>query len=190
MAKQRSRCTRASSSEYLDEAFADEAAHGPSLLPAGLYDKARARLWIDHVSTRIVPAFYKVLQHTPTRPYGLDDARRELLGHIRTLVAEMDPVGPWFLGRDMSLVDISLAPWARRLWLIEHYKSGGLGIPSEAGDGVWARWATWTEAVEKRQSVRDTSSGDEQYRLVYKRYADDTTDSLVGQATRQGQRLP
>lgn len=102
----------------------------------------------------------------------------------------MDPAGPWFLGSDMSLVDISLAPWARRLWLIDHYKPGGLGIPLEGGDEIWVRWRKWMEAVDGRPSVKDTWSDDERYLLAYKRYAEDTTGSQVGQATRQGQRLP
>ncbi|KAM4062044.1 Glutathione S-transferase/chloride channel [Hirsutella rhossiliensis] len=176
--------------EYLNDAFSDEAKHGPSLLPSGPYDKARARLWIDHISTRIVPAFYRLLQHTPDKAYSLDDARHQLHGHLRALTEHMDPAGPWFLGGDMSLVDISLAPWARRLWLIDHYKPGGLGIPTAGGDQVWARWRKWMDAVANRQSVKDTWSDDERYLLAYKRYAEDTTNSLVGQATRQGQSLP
>ncbi|KAF4507794.1 hypothetical protein G6O67_004257 [Ophiocordyceps sinensis] len=176
--------------EYLNDAYSDEAEHGPSLLPSAPYDKARARLWIDHINTRIVPAFYRLLQHTPDRTYTVDDARQQLHAHIRALTEHMDRQGPWFLGSHMSLVDISLAPWARRLWLINHYKPGGLGIPSHGGDDVWARWRKWIEAVDSRQSVQDTSSDDERYLLAYKRYAQDTTNSLVGQATRQGQSLP
>ncbi|KAJ6443240.1 glutathione-S-transferase theta, GST [Purpureocillium lavendulum] len=176
-------------SEYLDEAYADEEKHGPALLPKGPYEKARARLWIDHISTRIIPAFYKTLQHTPQKPYSIDQARGELHGHIRSFAEQMDPTGPWFLGEQISLVDISLAPWAKRLWLIDHYKPGGLGIP-EQGDGIWARWHTWLEAVENRESVKATWSADERYLAAYKRYAEDTTNSLVGQATRQGSRLP
>jgi glutathione S-transferase len=38
--------------------------------------------------------------------------------------------------------------------------------------------------------VKDTWSEDEKFIEVYKRYADDTTNSLVGQATRQGSKLP
>ncbi|UNI20493.1 Glutathione transferase [Purpureocillium takamizusanense] len=175
-------------SEYLEEAYADEK-HGPALLPKEPYEKARARLWIDHISTRIIPAFYKLLQHTADKPFSIDEAREELHRHIRAFTEQMDPKGPWFLGEQISLVDISLAPWAKRLWLIDHYKPGGLGI-SKDGDAVWSRWKTWMDAVEGRESVKATWSADERYLAAYKRYADDTTNSLVGQATRQGNRLP
>ncbi|PHH82580.1 hypothetical protein CDD82_5505 [Ophiocordyceps australis] len=174
--------------EYLDHCYPE-----PPLLPSQPYAKARARLLIDHVSSRIVPAFYKLLQHTPTKPYSLDQARHELHGHLCYLVQQMDSAGPWALGSSLSLVDISLAPWAKRLWLIDHYKEGGVGIPAEgdaADDAVWRRWRTWLEAIVSRQSVKDTWSDDASYIEAYKRYAQDTTGSLVGQATRKGERLP
>lgn len=172
--------------EYLEDAYSGDR-HGPALLPADPYEKARARLWIDHVNTRIIPAFYRLLQHTPDKPYGIEQARDELRGHIAELTAQMDPSGPWFSGGDIGLVDISLAPWAKRLWLIDHYKPGGLGIPEGQG---WDRWRTWMAALEGRRSVTDTWSDDERYILAYRRYAEDTTNSLVGQATRQGKKLP
>lgn len=170
--------------EYLDEAF-----EGGRLLPEDAYERARARLWIDHVCTRIIPAFYKLLQHTPDKAYSIDQAREEFHSHIRALTKEMDSSGPWFLGKTFSLVDIMLAPWAKRLWLIDHYKYGGVGIP-EDGDEVWGRWREWFEAVVERPSVTETWSDDDQYVGAYKRYADDTTNSLVGQATRKGGKLP
>ncbi|TFB04809.1 FAM50-like protein [Trichoderma ghanense] len=177
--------------EYLDEAYADEADHGPRLLPADAYQRARARLWIDHINSRIIPAFYRFLQHTPEKDYSIDEARGELHKHIKTLVAEMDPEGPWFLGKDISLVDISLAPWAKRLFLIDYYKPGGLQIPDEGGeDSAWTRWSAWMKAVEGRASVTDTWSDEDKYIDVYKRYAEDTTNSQVGQATRKGTKLP
>lgn len=176
--------------EYLDEAYADEGKYGPRLLPGGPYERARARLWMDHISSKIIPGFYKLIQHTPEKPYTLEQAREDLHKNIGALVKEMDPAGPWFLGERFSLVDILLAPWAKRLWLIDHYKNGGTGIPKEGGDEVWARWRKWFDAIVERPSVKETWSDDERYVLAYKRYADDTTNSLVGQATRQGEKLP
>lgn len=179
--------------EYLDEAYPDSGgAFGGGLLPKDPYEKARARLWIDHISTRIIPAFYKLLQHTPDKPFTLDQARDELHKHVRAFAQEASAAdeGPWFLGRDFSLVDVMLAPWAKRLWLIDHYKEGGTGIPRGGDDEVWARWQRWFNAIVERPSVKETWSDEERYLIAYKRYAEDTTNSLVGQATRQGGRLP
>ncbi|KAI0468073.1 glutathione S-transferase [Xylaria cf. heliscus] len=185
--------------EYLDEAYGEEKDHGAPLLPRGsaprdVYVRARCRLWIDHVGNKIVPAFYKLLQHTPGKEYSIDEARANLLGQIKTFVKEMDEGGPWFLGGGFSLVDVMLAPWAKRLFLIDHYKPGGVGIPAEGMAGedeeVWKRWRAWFDAITTRKSVLDTWSADEMYIQAYKRYADDTTQSEVAQATRKGQKLP
>ncbi|KAI8623924.1 glutathione S-transferase [Xylariaceae sp. FL1651] len=185
--------------EYLDEAYGDEAKHGTPLLPRGdapaeAYERARCRLWIDHIGGKIVPGFYKFIQHTPEKDHSLEEARANFLGHIKTFVKEMDHVGPWFLGDRFSLVDVMLAPWAKRMFLIDHYKPGGVGIPTEGNGGedeeIWKRWRTWFDAITKRKSVLDTWSADEMYIEAYKRYAEDTTQSEVGQATRKGQKLP
>ncbi|KAI0145145.1 glutathione S-transferase [Xylariaceae sp. FL1272] len=180
--------------EYLDEAYGDQNA----LLPRGnapeqVYERARCRLWIDHIG-KIVSGFYKLLQHTPDKEYSIEEARTNLQTHIKTFVKEMDDNGPWFLGEKFSLVDVMLAPWAKRLFLIDHYKPGGVGIPAEGHGGedeeTWKRWRVWFDAITTRKSVLDTWSADEMYIQAYKRYAEDTTQSEVGQATRKGQKLP
>lgn len=178
--------------EYLEEAYADQEKYGPSLLPQDVYERARCRLWIDHIATRIVPGFYKFIQHTPDKAYSIEEARNDFLANIKTLVKEMDSAGPWFLGQQFSLVDIMLAPWAKRLFLIDHYKPGGVGIEQAKKEdaATWTRWQAWLDAVNERPSVLDTWSDDEQYIEAYRRYAEDTTGSMVGQATRQGNRLP
>ncbi|KAL1870012.1 hypothetical protein VTK73DRAFT_2821 [Phialemonium thermophilum] len=205
--------------EYLEEAYRDR---GPRLLPpfsddeygdldpataaaATAYERARCRLWIDHVGTRIVPAFYRLLQHTPdTTTYTIDEARAQLHAHLKAFAQEMlrldderglSSTGPWFLGDRFSLVDVVLAPWAKRLFLIDHYKPGGVGIPAvgQRGDNderVWARWEKWFDAIVERESVRRTWSDDDKYVDVYKRYAENTTQSEVGKATREGGKLP
>jgi len=179
--------------EYLDEVYTDRQKHGERLLPEDAYERARCRIWIDHISTRIVPAFYRFIQHSDQKTYTLDDARAEFLGHVKTFIREADPEGPYFLGQRFSMVDIMLAPWLCRLFLFDYYK-GGTGIPSE-GDGgddeaVWRRWRNWAQAVEARDSVQDTLSDRHQYVDAYRRYAEDTTQSQVGQATRGGRSLP
>ncbi|KAK7741935.1 hypothetical protein SLS62_010870 [Diatrype stigma] len=183
--------------------FLEEAYDGVSLLPEDAYERAWCRLWIDHISNKIVPAFYRFIQHTPDKGYSIEQARDNLHTHIKTFVKEMadstpspdlEKGGPWFLGPRFSLVDIMLAPWAKRLFLIDHYKPGGVGIPDQGqggeDEGLWTRWRTWFDAIADRQSVKDTWSDDEMYVAAYKRYAEDTTQSEVAQATRKGEKLP
>ncbi|KAI1329867.1 glutathione S-transferase [Xylariaceae sp. FL0255] len=185
--------------ELLDEYFGGE--EEENLLPRGmapdnLYLRASCRLWIDHIGTRIVPAFYKLLQHTPDKTYTLDDARAGLLAALKTFTEQMAEDGPWFLGSRFSLVDVMLAPWAMRLFLLDHYKNGGSGIPKggeltdENEKKIWSRWWRWFDAITERKSVKDTWSDDEMYIAAYRRYAEDTTQSEVGKATRTGGKLP
>lgn len=178
--------------EYIDEVSIDGQSE-QRLLPEDAYERARCRLWIDHIATKIIPGWYKVMQHTADKAFTIDEARAELHKHIESLVKEMVDVsnGPFFLGDKLSLVDIALAPWAKRLFLIDHYKSGGHGLPNASwSPEVKARWEKWYEAILDRKSVKDTCSDDARYIEAYKRYADDTTQSEVGQATRAGKRLP
>ncbi|KAI0376124.1 glutathione S-transferase [Hypomontagnella monticulosa] len=189
--------------EYLDEAYVNEKEYGSPLLPRDPYERARCRLWMDHIGGKIIPGFYRFLQHTPEKTYTINEARENFLSHIKTLAREMldgdaerggTESGPWFLGNAFSLVDVMLAPWAKRLFLVDHYKPSGLGIPAKGQAGsdeeVWARWHKWFDAIVARQSVKDTWSDDDQYITAYKRYAEDTTQSEVAQATRKGEKLP
>ena len=175
--------------EYLDETYPAERGYGQrDLLPHDPYEKARARIWIDFVGSRIVPSFYRFCQHQPHSLYSIDEARQEFLGHLKTFISEADSEGPFWAGEEMGMVDISLAPWLVRLWLLDHFKEGGLGIPQEGKE--WARWHQWAAAVEGRESVRNTLSAREKYIAAYERYAEDTTRSEVSIATRAGRRPP
>ncbi|KAJ5833086.1 Glutathione S-transferase/chloride channel C-terminal [Penicillium riverlandense] len=116
--------------EYLEDAYPG---HGPRLLPTDPYERARARIWIDYVTSRIIPAFHRFLQYQPTGPQdgGLDRARQEFLNHLKVWTKEMHSTGPFFLGQELSAPDLVLAPWAVRLWVFDEFK-GGIGIPSGA----------------------------------------------------------
>lgn len=180
--------------EYLDEAYPAPTKNGVKLYPQDPYERARARIWIDHINSRIIPSFYRFCQHQPTASNPIEEVRQDFLGQLKIFIKAADPTGPFFLGDQISMVDIMLAPWLVRLWILDHFKNGGLGIP-EAGEGgedeeLWKRWREWADAVAGRKSVQNTLSSRDQYISVYQRYADNTTQSEVGQATRSGRHLP
>ncbi|KAJ9628811.1 hypothetical protein H2203_002714 [Taxawa tesnikishii (nom. ined.)] len=107
--------------EFLEDAYPD---HGPRLLPHDPYDRARTRIWTDYCTSRIIPAFHRFLQFQPMDDTkGLDDTRQEFLGHLKEFTKEMDPKGPYFLGKEPSLIDLVVAPWAvcivpkRHVWV-------------------------------------------------------------------------
>ncbi|KAI1100894.1 putative glutathione-S-transferase theta, GST [Jackrogersella minutella] len=183
--------------EYLEDHYPDCA---PRILPEigkDDYARAKARIWTDYVTSRVVPAYYRLLQFQPSRHADgekrIEELRRELRGNLLEFAREMDPRGPFFLGPDLGLVDIVIVPWAVRLWVFEEFK-GGLHIP-EPGQGgsdeeTWARWRKWLEAVSSRESVDKTTSDFRHYLPIYKRYADDVAQSELAKATKAGRGVP
>ena len=96
--------------EFLEEAYPE---HTPRLLPEDPYTKARTRIWTDYCTSRIIPAFHRFLQFQPlSDEKGLEEVRSEFLGHLKEFTKEMDKEGPFFLGKEFSLIDIVVAPWA------------------------------------------------------------------------------
>jgi glutathione S-transferase len=177
--------------EFLEDAFPD---HGPRLLPADPYERARTRIWTDFCTSRIIPAWHRFLQFQPASDeVGLRGVREEFLGKLKEFAGEMDAEGPFFLGSEPSLIDFVVAPWVVRLWVFDHFK-GGVGIPEEGAGGedeaVWGRLRKWTAAVEERPSVRDTTSERERYLSIYQKYADDTAQSEMAKASRAGRGVP
>lgn len=126
--------------EFLEDAYP---AHTPALLPRDLYLRARMRIWIDFVTSRIIPSFHRFLQAQE----AIEQRREEFLGKLKELVKEADGDGTWFFeGDEPTLIDFVVAPWMVRLWVFEHFK-GGLGVPGKGNGGedevVWERLRRW-----------------------------------------------
>lgn len=178
--------------EFLEEAFPN---HDPHLMPKDPYERARTRIWTDFVTSRIIPAFHRFLQYQSKGDgdEGLKEKQNEFLGYLKEFTMEMDSEGPYFSGKEFSLIDVIIAPWAVRLWVFDHFK-GGLGIPEEGKGGedeeVWKRWRKWLEAVQERKSIKETTSDKEHYLPIYQRYADDKAQSELAKATREGRGVP
>lgn len=97
-----------------------------------------------------MPNFHKLVQNQdPSFEHGAAD---RLQGSINTLVGAADEKGPFFLGQDLSLVDIHLAPFALRLSRVLVSTCGWCLPPSGS------RWARWLGAIEGDRSVRATTS--------------------------------
>jgi len=101
--------------------------------------------------------------------------------------------GPFFIGKEPTLVDFTMAPWAVRLWVFDHFK-GGVGAPSEGKGGdkeaSWSRWREWLAAMQDRKSIKETTSEKEYYLPIYERYANNTAQSELAKATREGKGVP
>ena len=115
------------------------------------------------INRHVVPNFYRVLQEQNDQKQILN--AQELKDALATLVSAANPQGPFFLGPNLSFVDVQIAPWILRLSrALKPYR----GWPDpEAG----SRWATWVKAIEDNEHIKATVSTDELYLDSYERYA-------------------
>jgi len=163
--------------------YLEDLQQGPPLLPSDAKTRAHSRLWSDHVNRHIIPAFYRYLQAQETHDQA--QAATELTEQIAKLIDAADASGPFFLGSEMTFVDVQLAPWIVRLEkVLKPYR----GWPDpEPG----SRWEKWVRAVEGADAVRKTTSGDELYLDSYERYAENRPHtSQVREAIHGGRGLP
>ncbi|KAL2137087.1 hypothetical protein VTI74DRAFT_9693 [Chaetomium olivicolor] len=133
--------------EYLEDDDSTVPLH-----PSDARLKANCRLWIDFINTKIVPAFYSVLSAADelARKHAMDKLQRDVSQLVQDAADEKS--GPYFLGKDMCLVDVHLAPFALRLSRLQPFKDWPLPTPE-------TRWKTWVEALEASASVKSTTSG-------------------------------
>ena len=172
--------------EYIDELRPGSS----NLLPESAHGRATARIWADYVNRKIVPEFYKLLQKRTQSER--DEASRALLSALRcwcTAMEKLSAAGPFFAGSEFGLVDVALAPWVDRFYILKHHR--GFEVPgSEEEDGAFARFHTWWQAVQAVPAFHDTVQDRERLLAKYQRYADDTATSLVAVAVREGNALP
>ncbi|KAI2890231.1 hypothetical protein CBS11852_6513 [Aspergillus niger] len=157
---------------------------GTPLLPPGDAKlRAHCRLWTDFINRHIVPNFYRVLQEQDIHKQITN--AQELRDAFNTLVGAADAQGPFFLGAQISFVDVQVAPWIIRLRrALKPYR----GWPDpEPG----SRWGAWVDAIENNEHIQATTSTDELYLDSYERYAQNRPNtSQVANAINSGRGLP
>ncbi|KAI0423912.1 hypothetical protein F5Y09DRAFT_348269 [Xylaria sp. FL1042] len=128
---------------------------GVPLLPTNPRLKANCRLWIDHVNAKIVPAFFALMRTTDL--HRQKEHIDRLQSDILALVQAADERGPYFLGGDLCLVDIHLAPFVLRMSrILREFRNWHDPIPG-------TRWQQWSDALEQNPHVQATTSQDELY---------------------------
>ncbi|KAI7091295.1 glutathione S-transferase [Hortaea werneckii] len=164
--------------EYLEDLN-----EGNPLLPKDPKLRAESRLWSDHINRHIIPVFYRYLQAQD--PNDQANFAKQLTEQIGKLVSASSSSGPFFLGNDMTFVDVQMAPWVVRLEkVLKPYR----GWPDpEPG----SRWEKWVRAIETNEAVKKTTSTDELYLDSYERYAENRPNtSQVREAINSGTGLP
>jgi len=161
--------------EYLDEVFPE-----PPLMPGDPADRARARIWIDFCDNRFTVTFYKLLLEQDTDKQN--EYRNLMLDHLRFIETEAlsgaPGSGPYWMGKNFSLVDASYAPFFERFVALEHYRD--VVIPSQ-----YARLCAWITALRDRESVKTTSRPRDYFIARYASYADGTTGGVTAKEMRE-----
>lgn len=169
--------------EYLDEAWPDH--DGPSVFPplAEPYQRFQARIWGDHINKKMVPPYYRMLQKKSQEER--DDAAKELLQQLKFMFDQKSSSGKFFLGDQPGFVDFMLVPFALRYQLIlGHYRN--FTIPKEG----YEKFHDWYANVIALDCVKNTIAVEANLIQSYQRYAEDTAQTLVATAIREGTQLP
>jgi len=119
--------------EYLEEKFPQ-----PRLLPANHLQRAKVRIWIDFLNTRVHPVASDIAHNREP-----EKAKEQMRQHLQTLENEM--AGKDYLVGDFSLADITFIPFYTRR---QRY---GVVI-----DGDFPNLKRWGEALIARPQVAPT----------------------------------
>lgn len=131
---------------------------------------------IDHFNSKFVPLFYRVLVRQDKDQQN--EVAREIQDQLQWLEEHVDSNGPYFLGKEFSVVDVALVPWFIRMFILEHYR--GFGLPTNCHN-----LAAWQQRAIKHEAVQSTMTGTresdasyhDQLLEHYSRYADASANS-------------
>ena len=132
--------------EYLEEKYPEI-----PLMPKDYFERARARIWIDYGSNYYLPACVRLLRDNN------DDAQqdknhkklRELLIYIERECFEKNVSGDFWMGENLTLVDLHYAPFFERFGAYKHLFNAEW--PKEC-----VRIHHWWDLMQERDSYQKT----------------------------------
>lgn len=160
--------------EYLEDAFPEH-----PLLPLDPARRAQARIWIDFANVRFIPQVYKLMlaqerdkqvMHAQKLTDALLMMEHEGLGKLSD--------GPYWLGDEISLVDLSFMPHLQRFCALEHYRD--FHIPEEC-----LLVKAWRQLMLRRPSVQAMSKPDEVFIRNWRKYGENTSTGTTAADMRE-----
>mmetsp|Transcript_120162 Transcript_120162/g.365522 ORF Transcript_120162/g.365522 Transcript_120162/m.365522 type:complete len:285 (+) Transcript_120162:37-891(+) len=145
--------------EYLEHKFADRA---DALMPADAAGCASVRLWNHHLSNKLAPAHFTFLMN---KDDATEDEKRQALEEALQYY-EANLVGPYLVGDQFTLADVSALPFFERLvFSCRRFKS--YEIPE-----AMPRLHAWLDRVMQRPSFLVTKRPDDKLEEVYRMFID------------------
>ena len=150
--------------EYLEEVFSDR-----PMMPRDPVRRAQARIWIDFANVRFTPLVYKLmLAQEPVAQAALAERLTDALLAMEHQGLGKLGDGTYWMGDDISLVDLTFLPHMQRLAVLTHYRD--FHIPDEC-----ILLKAWLQMMCQRSSVAEGSATLEVLVENWRKYAENTS---------------
>lgn len=159
--------------EYLDEVFPQ-----PPLMPNDAAGRAQARFWIDFANVRFVPHIYKVMLAQDEDGRALHGRKIEEALEFMEMEGLRKSRGPYWLGADLTLVDLTFYPHMTRFPALTHHR--GITVRDD-----YTGLKNWLEVMSRRPSAKATSRTNAQYIQGWQKYADNSSTGTTARDMRE-----
>ena len=144
--------------EYLDEKYTSI-----PMMPEEPVERAKARIWMDYCTNKYLTLSRKLLVDHGNEELQRDNKKKmkESLIYIEKECFEKNANGPFWLGNNISLVDLHYAPFFERFGAFKELF--GVEWPEEC-----IKISDWWSAIQKRDSYKMTVLPTEEHVDLYR----------------------
>ena len=144
--------------EYLDEKYISI-----PMMPEEPVDRAKARIWMDYCTNKYLTLSRKLLVDHGNEELQTENKKKmkESLIYIEKECFEKNANGPFWLGNNISLVDLHYAPFFERFGAFKELF--GVEWPKEC-----IKISDWWSAIQKRDSYKMTVLPTEEHVDLYR----------------------
>ena len=144
--------------EYLDEKYISI-----PMMPEEPVERAKARIWMDYCTNKYLTLSRKLLVDHGNEELQTENKKKmkESLVYIEKECFEKNANGPFWLGNNISLVDLHYAPFFERFGAFKELF--GVEWPEEC-----IKISNWWSAIQKRDSYKMTVLPTEEHVDLYR----------------------
>ena len=144
--------------EYLDEKY-----KSIPMMPEEPVERAKARIWMDYCTNKYLTLSRKLLVDHGNEELQTENKKKmeESLIYIEKECFEKNANGPFWLGNNISLVDLHYAPFFERFGAFKELF--GVEWPVEC-----VKISEWWSAIQKRDSYKITVLPTEEHVNLYR----------------------